>query len=183
MKTVKDQSDRLVFKVILTNWLKLILNLVNNLTPLVLSQLKTLHPEGHTNSKDFSWKHLNFSNCKYFDLVNRNTSKLIFGQSKSWEVSIVWRGTEIIGPRDSYWASLFFFRLKFNKDTKINPRFQKISHHCLVNPFKDGGWRGQTLPTSFSTVTSTNVGIRPPKTFWLLFLTLCHTVVKFQWHN
>ena len=38
-----------MFKVMLTNWLKLSFNLVNNSTPVVLWQFKILLPESHTN--------------------------------------------------------------------------------------------------------------------------------------
>ena len=58
-----------------------------------------------------------------------------------------------------------------------------MKHLDKVNPFQDGGWEGgnkKTPPTSFSSVTSTNVGIGPQNFLNFSFQPICHTVAKLR---
>ena len=107
------------------NWLKLSLNLVNNITPLVTWQLKTLLSEGLMNFQRLFLKIFKLSELwifwsslhEYFytDFWPKQISRSFNSINRFWEV--------------------FLFQLKLNKNAKTNRKFQKILHHCLVKLF------------------------------------------------
>ena len=109
----------------LTNWLKLSLDLVNNLTPLVSWQLKILLSEGLMNFQRLFLKIFKLSELWIFW-----SSLHEYFYTDFWPKQILRSFNSI----NRFWE-VFFFQLKLNKNAKTNRRFQKILHHCLVKLF------------------------------------------------
>ena len=109
----------------LTNWLKLSLDLVNNLAPLVSWQLKILLSEGLMNFQRLFLKIFKLSELWIFW-----SSLHEYFYTDFWPKQILRSFNSI----NRFWE-VFFFQLKLNKNAKTNRRFQKILHHCLVKLF------------------------------------------------
>ena len=109
----------------LTNWLKLSLDLVNNLAPLVSWQLKILLSEGLMNFQRLFLKIFKLSELWIFW-----SSLHEYFYTDFWPKQILRSFNSI----NRFWE-VFFFQLKLNKNVKTNRRFQKILHHCLVKLF------------------------------------------------
>ena len=58
--------------------------------------------------------------------------------------------------------------------------FTILKVEIYINPIQDGGGEPKMPPTSFSPVTSANVGISPQNFLTFSFNPFCHTGVKFQ---